>query len=343
VDSRPSKYYGAVEFDNGETVDSGEVISYAESREQGRVEFTGGQYEVVAERNSSSESYSSVSFVVILNGEEIHTGQSANFSAFDSQNVNLTIPAPETGDESDSTDDSDDGSGGGGGGGFTGANFADEQDNEKPVAGFTWDTPVRPGEEFSLDASGSFDPDGSVSSYTWSIGAQGETVETVFGEPGSYPVTLTVEDNEGASTNVTKTVVVEENQPPSAGFEVTYTGSQVLENVEFNASSSFDPDGEISEYRWSFGETGQSATESFSEAKTVNLTVVDNEGASTTVSRQLTSPQESEYQQQQNITGSFVSSPSTYVGGFAVLMLLVGFYLLKKIEVSIGAVLEKWK
>jgi len=51
-----------------------------------------------------------------------------------------------------------------------------------------------------LDASTSFDTDGSITSYTWDWGtgsATGASVAEVF-QVGTYQVTLTVMDNEGA-------------------------------------------------------------------------------------------------------------------------------------------------
>lgn len=332
--TEPSKYYGSVAFDTGEAVDSGTVLAVAESRTRAQTEFSDGTYELVVERDSSNEdSFDSVSFVVVYEGEEISTGQSAEFREFDSQEVNLTFPEPQP-----ETGGGDGSSGGGGGGGFTSSGFDTEQEgNAAPVAGFTWDTPVRPGEEFTLEASGSFDPDGNISEYRWSIGATGETAETVFGSPGSYPVTLTVEDEEGATTNVTKDVVVTENEAPVPSFDIVYTGSDILEDVRFNASDSYDPDGNITQYTWSFGDQDVTASDSFQESGNVTLTVVDNEGATASVTKELNDPVDTgdEDNPEQSITGAFTGSETAIVGVLALALLATGVYIVREKDLSV--------
>lgn len=54
----------------------------------------------------------------------------------------------------------------------------------------------------SFDGTGSSDPDGSVSAYAWDFGdgttGSGATTSHTYAKSGSYPVTLTVTDNQGA-------------------------------------------------------------------------------------------------------------------------------------------------
>ena len=65
----------------------------------------------------------------------------------------------------------------------------------------------------TFDGSGSTDPGGSVSSWTWSFGdsttATGQTTSHTYATSGSYPVTLTVTDAQGASaTDSTQSATV---------------------------------------------------------------------------------------------------------------------------------------
>jgi TolB protein len=74
------------------------------------------------------------------------------------------------------------------------------------------------------------------------------------------------------------------NQPPVANAGGQYTGV-VAQNVSFNASGSFDPDGTITSYAWTFGDgvTGSGVMPMHTYAATgtysVTMTVTDNLGA----------------------------------------------------------------
>ena len=77
-----------------------------------------------------------------------------------------------------------------------------------------------------MDASSSSDSDGSIASYAWTFGdgvtASGVTANHTYASGGSYDVTLTVTDNKGASTNVTKQVTV---SPPNVAPTADFTSS----------------------------------------------------------------------------------------------------------------------
>ena len=114
-----------------------------------------------------------------------------------------------------------------------------------------------------------------------------------FVASGTYPVTLTVTDNQGATSSVSHSVTVTApppNQPPTAVFTSNCTNLQ----CSFDGSGSSDPDGTIASYTWDFGDgvTGSGATPSHTYATagayTVKLTVTDNQGATNTVSHNVT-------------------------------------------------------
>jgi thermitase len=77
--------------------------------------------------------------------------------------------------------------------------YAALSDNSSPVAAFTYSCT---GPECSFDASGSYDPDGSIVGYTWDYGdgssSSGMTGNHSYANDGAYTVTLTVTDNDGA-------------------------------------------------------------------------------------------------------------------------------------------------
>jgi len=75
---------------------------------------------------------------------------------------------------------------------------------QPPFADFVW-APEEPvaGKPVKFDGTGSVDFDGEIVSYGWDFDADGEpdatgpVVEWTFPEPGTYPVSLTVTDNDG--------------------------------------------------------------------------------------------------------------------------------------------------
>ena len=75
----------------------------------------------------------------------------------------------------------------------------------------------------AFDASGSFDPDGQIVSYSWNFGdgatGSGITATHAYTNPGTYTVRLTVRDNQGATDNTTRSITVTEH--PSVSYRVT--------------------------------------------------------------------------------------------------------------------------
>lgn len=173
--------------------------------------------------------------------------------------------------------------------------------NQSPNASFTTSptSGVAP-LEVSFDASGSYDPDGNILSYEWDFKdgntGSGEIVNHTFSSIGNYDVRLTVTDDKGATDSTTKTITVMEtpNQSPIASFTVTPASGVAPLEVSFNASNSSDSDGSIISYDWDFGDGSNDSgittihTYENSGDYTVQLTIIDNDGAIDSTTKTIT-------------------------------------------------------
>jgi len=172
--------------------------------------------------------------------------------------------------------------------------------NEPPTASFDYTPkPPVPGESAEFTAEASSDSDGTIQSYEWDFDgdgttdATGKTVNRSFATKGAYDVRLTVTDDDSASTTTSETVPVTE--PPTASIEHSPSPVITGETAEFNASAG-DSDGTVESYEWDFDSdgntdaTGESVERSFGTTgeHEVSLTVTDDTGASTTVSKTVT-------------------------------------------------------
>jgi PKD repeat protein len=109
--------------------------------------------------------------------------------------------------------------------GSTGAFVVSAADvhDQPPVAAFSADCGAT-GTACTFDASSSTDSDGNVVSYAWDYGdGQSDSSATsqsahTYAADGSYPVTLTVTDDDGATASVTHTVHVDVAPPAPIQF-----------------------------------------------------------------------------------------------------------------------------
>jgi PKD repeat protein len=164
-------------------------------------------------------------------------------------------------------------------------------ENRPPVAAFSFNCTDL---SCSFNSDGSTDLDGTITSQTWDFGdgttSNDPNLSHTYGSSGTFNVKLTVTDNDGASGSVTQPVTVSANSAPTAEFSFN---CQDL-SCSFDSRGSSDPDGTISSQVWDFGD-GNSSTDpnpshtyGSSGNFTVQLTVTDNDGASSSVTHQAT-------------------------------------------------------
>lgn len=144
-----------------------------------------------------------------------------------------------------------------------------------------------------LDGTSSSDVEGSIVAYDWDFGdgasGTGATSRHTYAAPGTYTVSLTVTDADGAqATKQAAVTVTAPNVAPTARF----TASVSAQTLTVDGSGSSDPDGSIAQYQWDFGD-GSSATGATPQQHTyaaggtfdVSLTVTDDRGATNTATR----------------------------------------------------------
>jgi YD repeat-containing protein len=202
--------------------------------------------------------------------------------------------------------------------------------NRAPVPSFTaTPNPVPTGTAVNFDATGSTDPDGTVTKYEWDLdgngsyetntGATATTTKTYAG--ASTPtIRLRVTDN-NAATGIATQVLTIQNRLPTASFTATPSTVVSGNSISFNASGSPDPDGTIAKYEWDFDGNGSYDVSTASSTTTramatagnfnVGLRITDNNGGTATTTRAVTVSNRAP-------TASFTATPNPVPTGTAV-------------------------
>ncbi len=165
-----------------------------------------------------------------------------------------------------------------------------------PTASFVVPTGLpMAGQPVAFDGTSSSDPDGPITSYSWTFGdgstGTGATASHIYASYGAYSVTLSVTDGDGQTDSTTQQITV--HALPVARFAVLTSGPTAGQPVAFSGSGSSDPTASIVSYVWMFGDgtTGTGATPRHTYTSygtyTATLTVTDSNGLTNTVSQQV--------------------------------------------------------
>jgi PKD repeat protein len=144
----------------------------------------------------------------------------------------------------------------------------------------------------------SIDPDGRISNWLWTFG-DGNNSNSMnpsyhYNDNGTYSVTLTVTDDDGATDIISKQITIM-NVGPIASFSFSSKNITIIINDKLQfIDSSVDLDGDIISWTWDFGDETISNEEnpihyySKNGVYNVKLTVIDNDGDSNSLTKPVT-------------------------------------------------------
>ncbi len=175
-----------------------------------------------------------------------------------------------------------------------------------PVASFTPSQSLVPtGTAITFNGTASYDPDGTVTGYSWTFGdgftGSGSIVAHSFSTAGIYTVTLTVTDN-GGLTNSTSSTVTITDRPPMVSFNPSPSSASTGQTITLAISSS-DSDGTVTSTKVDWGDgtidllSGPATTDTHSYSSTgsatsqvftITITITDNSGSTGSTSSQVT-------------------------------------------------------
>ena len=163
--------------------------------------------------------------------------------------------------------------------------------NLPPVSKITSDVnSLFVGEKIQLSGEDSYDPEGGALDFLWNFGdnktSSLKSPEYSWNSPGTFTVSLTVEDGEGQETTSTTDIEVKSLGPVASFAFSSGEKTRSNDNVTLDGSESSALGAPIKEYKWNFGNgdeltTNESSTEyswNLGGFYNVTLTVVDEDG-----------------------------------------------------------------
>lgn len=145
-----------------------------------------------------------------------------------------------------------------------------------------------PGQTITFDGSGSADPNGNPLTYSWDFGdnsaGSGVSPTHSYAAAGTYTVSLVVNDtllDSAIATTAAEIANSLANRAPRADAGGPYSGDTGVA-IMFDGTASSDPDGDILNYAWDFGDgsvaTGATPTHSYAAAGTYAVSLIVNDG-----------------------------------------------------------------
>ena len=162
-------------------------------------------------------------------------------------------------------------------------------------------------EDITCNAELSLDHDGEISSYYFDFGdgtnsgwvTSAKVTHQYSDGPNIYQATLKVKDDDGAiSPKITSGDITIQNQKPIPSLTIDQTDIYTLMDVKFDASDSYDIDGDVVEYYFDFGDKTNSGWQTEPIVKheysdgtreyTIELQVKDSDGETDHITKSIT-------------------------------------------------------
>lgn len=205
--------------------------------------------------------------------------------------------------------------------------------NVAPVISFTYAPSIPTDLDEIVFIDNSEDLDGTIVAWLWEFGdGNASTLQQpthTYADDGVYGVQLTVTDDDGADAHLSQELTVA-NVDPQAAFSYSPVTPTTNDTIKFTDTSR-DDDGTIVSWQWDLGDgttsTERSPSHHYSEGRTytISLTVVDDDGASDTVTKKVAITE--------------VSAQSQDYGGFVIIFVL--FFVLFGIMIGVVLWLNK--
>jgi PKD repeat protein len=157
--------------------------------------------------------------------------------------------------------------------------------DRRPIANANGPYTAYRGVAITFNGAGSLDPDGNPLTYLWNFGdgttGTGKNPTHAYATVGTFTARLVVSDGGPQPSLESTAAVTISNRAPVARTGGPYTGKRALA-VQFNGSTSSDPDGDPLTYAWTFGDgstgTGASPTHVYATLGTFTVTLQVNDG-----------------------------------------------------------------
>ncbi len=127
--------------------------------------------------------------------------------------------------------------------------------NQPPVAVINAPSEEWKKVEVTFDGSGSYDPDGVITSYTWSgaVSGTGMKIKKTFPSKGNYSITLTVQDNDGTKRSTVHTITIKNHKPTKPIVKAYPQKGPAPMFVDLSSETTDQDNDEITKWQWDYG------------------------------------------------------------------------------------------